>query len=93
MRQNIQCAHLMCDVWPRVTDVSVHLAHDPNMFVAVQEGVLFVSHIAHAAAIRCSICFQARVGEYHYKSLSVFIVRRYGDVLFGNQLWKLWWWA
>ena len=28
-------ANLMCDIWPCVTDISVHLAHDPNMLVAV----------------------------------------------------------
>ena len=36
----------MRDIWPRVADVSIHFAHDPDMLVAIQEGIFLVPYVA-----------------------------------------------
>ena len=35
-------ANLMCYVWPCLADIPVHLPHDPNVLVAIEEGKFVV---------------------------------------------------
>ena len=50
-------ANLMRDVWPCVTNITIHLPHDPNMLVAIQERVFLVAHAGPTAAMRGFVCF------------------------------------
>jgi hypothetical protein len=42
-------SNLVRDVGPSITDISVHLPHDANVLVAVQQRVLLVPDSAHSA--------------------------------------------
>lgn len=46
----------MRDVRPCVTNVTIHLPHDSNMLVAVQERVFLVTHAGPTAAMRGFVC-------------------------------------
>ena len=76
----------MCYVWPGVADISIHLAHDADMLVAVEERELFVPHIIDAATMGCSIRFQAGVRQDDYESLCILVVGRYRHMLFRYKL-------
>lgn len=83
----------MCDVWSCVANVPVHLPHDSNMLVTVEEGVLFVFDRAATTIMRGFVRFETCIGEDHDQSLRVFVGGCYGCVLFGHELWKFWWGA
>lgn len=56
----------MCNVRSCVADISVHLAHDADVFVAVEQGVLgvlFAVWAVPAAGVRCLVGLQARIGQ------------------------------
>lgn len=56
----------MGDVWPSITDVSIHLSQDPNVLVAVEERVLVLSVHSRATgpAMRGLVCLETGIGEY-----------------------------
>jgi hypothetical protein len=39
----VEYAHLMSDIWSRITDIAVRLSHDTDMFVGVEECVFLVA--------------------------------------------------
>jgi len=88
----------MCDIWSGITDVSVHLPHDADMLVAVEESVLFV--LCRAGAGRRSrwttaahlVRLEAGVGKHHDQALGVLVCGGNGYMLGGDQLRKLRWW-
>lgn len=45
-------SYLVRDVWSRIADIAIHLAHDSNVFVAVQQGVLVIFHAITATMCR-----------------------------------------
>lgn len=70
-------SHLMGDIWSSITDVSIHLAHNSDMLVAVEKGVLLLALCA-GSAISCSpkdslVCLETSVRKNHDQSLGVFI--------------------
>lgn len=81
-------SNLVGDVGASVTDVSVHLAHDTNVLIAVEERVLFLSLHAHAAgaAVGRLVGLEAGVGEHHDEPLGVLVGRWDGHVLLGDEL-------
>ena len=42
-------SNLVSDIWPSVANISVHLSHDTNVLIAIQERVLFLALYAHAS--------------------------------------------
>lgn len=81
----------MGDVRSSITDVTVHLAHDTDVLVAVEERVLLLAvgtEAAGATAVRGLVRLEAGIGEDDNESLGVLVRMRNGDVLFGNELRK-----
>ncbi len=81
--------HLMRNVGSRVADVTVHLAHDTDVFVTVEERVLVLALHAHAASTAAMgglVGLEARIGEHDDKPLGVLVAGSDGDVLFGDEL-------
>ena len=63
----------MGNVRTGVADVSVHFPHDTDVFVAVQQRVLFVSDHTVATAMGGFVGLEASVGKNNDESLSVFV--------------------
>ena len=78
--------YLMCNVRTSFADISICPAHDTDMFIAVQEGILFVTAETVAASVRGSIRFEARIREDDDQTLGLHVSRGYGDMLLGNKL-------
>lgn len=57
-RSGHESSHLMRNIRSRVTNVAVHLPHDANVFIAIQQAVLLVLH-AIAAAVGSLVCLEA----------------------------------
>ena len=78
----------MRDVWPGITNISVHLAHDANVLIAIQQGILVVSLDRRATGIGvgCFIGLETGVGEDDNEPLGMLIARRDGNMLLGYQL-------
>lgn len=75
----------MSNVRSGVTDVATHLAHDANVFIAVQQRVLVLLAAGLGPAVGCAVGFQAGVGQDHNQSLGIFITGCNGHMLFGHQ--------
>lgn len=81
----------MRDVRSSIANVAVHLAHDTDVLVAVEERVLFLAvgtKPARTAAVRGLVRLKAGIGEDDNESLGVFVRVCDGDVLLGHQLWE-----
>lgn len=74
----------MCDIWPCIADISIHLPHYSNMLVAIEKGVFLIFDTTISAAMRGFVSLKACVREYDYQSLSIFIIWGYGDMLLSN---------
>lgn len=81
-------SNLVSDIGASITDVSVHLAHDTNVLIAVEERVLLLSLHAHAAgaAVGGLVGLEAGVGEHHDEPLGVLVGRWNGHVLLCDEL-------
>lgn len=78
----------MCNIRTSITNVPVHLAHDTNVFVAVEQRVFVVLHARTAAAVRGLVGLEAGIGEDDNEPLRVLVIQRDGRVLFSYQLRK-----
>lgn len=80
-------SNLVGDVRSGFADITVHLAHDANVLVGVEQGVLVAST---GAPVRGTICLQAGIGQDDYEAFGVFVVVRDRDVLLGDELGEFW---
>lgn len=78
--------NLMRDIRPRFTDIPVHLPHDTNVLVAVEQRVLVLAAIRGSAAVGGTVGFQTGIREDHDQSLGVYVVGGDGDMLFRDEL-------
>lgn len=90
-RRRGRVANLVGDVGTSVTDIPVHLAHDTNVLVTVQERVLLVpvgsAHAVGGSSLRCgAVGLQARIGKHDNQSPCVLVGRSDWVVLLGNEL-------
>ena len=88
----VRKAYLVRDVRPRVADVAVHLAHDADVLVAVEQGVLVLgagAMVAGGPAVDRAVGFEARVRQHHDQPLRVLVRGRDRDVLLGDELGEL----
>lgn len=76
----------MCDIWSGVTDIAVHLAHDTNVLVAVEEGVFLVALTWSTPTMTGLVGLKTGIGEDDDEALGVFI--GFGDwhMLLGDEL-------
>ena len=81
----------MRDVWTSLADVTAHLAHNTNVFVAVQQRVFLIFSTC-ATTLGGLVGLEARIGENDDKSLSILV--RGGDryMLFRDESRKFWSW-
>ena len=78
---------LVGDIGACVGDVAVHLAHDSDVLVAVEERVLVILH-AIAATVCGLVGLETGVGEDDNEALGVLVVGCDGYVLLGDELWE-----
>lgn len=81
----LNATHLVGDVRAGVADVAVHLAHDADVLVAVQQRVLLI--LAVAATVGGLVGFEAGVGEDDDEALGVLVAAGDGAALLRHQLW------
>jgi hypothetical protein len=78
----------MGDIRSSIANVSIHLSHDTNMFVAVEQRILFLSQ--HTITARSSmgslVSLEAGIGEHNNQPFGVFVSGWYWCVLFSHQL-------
>lgn len=72
-----------------VADVSVHLSHHADVFIAVQERVLFVFHGSVSAPVRGLVSFQAGMRQDDDEALAILVGGSYWYMLLGYELWQL----
>lgn len=77
----------MGNIWARVANVAIHLAHDPYVLITVEKRVLFVLHSSTPATIGSFVCLQACIRQHNYQALRVLVVGSDRNVLLRNQLW------
>jgi hypothetical protein len=82
-------SYLMCDIWSGITDVAVHLAHDADVFVAVEEGVFLIALAWSAAAMGGLVRLETGIGEDDDEAFAVLVGGGDGDVLLSNELGEL----
>lgn len=95
-----QQSYLVRNVGPRIANVTVHLAHDANVFVAVQQRVLFLlaarrgtgpARSGDTAAAGYLERLEAGVGEDDNQPLGALVCRGEGRVLHwyqGREGWR-----
>jgi len=79
-------SYLMCDIGSGITDIAVHLAHDADVFVAVEEGVFLIALARSTTAMGGLVRLETGIGEDDDEALAVLVGGGDGDVLFGNEL-------
>ncbi len=72
------CANLVRNVGARITNVAVHLPHNANVLVTVEQRVLFFTvrspHAVRSVSLgHCAVCFEARIGENDNQPARVFV--------------------
>lgn len=78
----------MGDVRTSFANVAVHLPHDTDMLVAVEQRVLLVATGAIATA-RGAVGFQTGMGENDDQTLGLFVMGGDGHMLLGDELRQL----
>jgi hypothetical protein len=68
-----------------VTDIAIHLAHDADVFVAVEQRVLVILH-AIATAMRSLVRLKAGIGQDDDQTLGVFVRCCDGCLLLGDKV-------
>jgi hypothetical protein len=85
-RSSVLSAYLVGNIRTSLADITIHLAHDTNVFVAVQQRILL---ILRPSTARGPVGLQAGIGENDNQALSIPIVRGDGNSLLRNQLRQL----
>ena len=84
----------MRNVGSGIADIAIHLAHDADVLVAVEQRILVLAldtaEPASGAAAGCLERLKAGIGEHNDQSLRVVVRGRHGRVLFRNQLRQRW---
>lgn len=79
-------SYLVGDIRSGVADVSVHLPHDADVLVAVEQGVLLVAAGIAATAVDGAVGLQTGIGEDDDQTLGVLVIGGDGDMLLGDKL-------
>lgn len=81
--------HLVCNVGSRITDVAVHLAHNSDMLVAVQKGILLLalhSHTVSTASMGSLVGLETGIGEDNDKPWAILIAVSNWNMLLCDKL-------
>ena len=83
----------MSNVRPCIANVTIHLAHDADVFVTVEQRVFFLPLAAWSAATEAGLVgLETRIREDDNQAPSVFIGRWDWDVLLCDELRERWRW-
>ena len=93
-----ECGYLVRDIGSCVADVAVHLAHDADVLVAVQQRVFFISYHTwpasscwpRRAVVRRLVGLETGVGQNDNQASRVLVRRRDGDMLGSDELGERW---
>jgi len=80
----------MCNIRSSLANVTVHLAHDTDVLITVQQRVLLVA-TGTAASAGSPVGLQAGIGENNNQTLGVLVMGRDGNVLLSDQLGQFGW--
>lgn len=75
----------MGDVGTSITNVPIHLAHDTDVLIAVEQRVLVLT-VAAGASVRSLVRLKTGIGQDDDQTLRVLVSGRDGGALLGNQL-------
>lgn len=81
-------SYLVGDIGASFADITIHLAHDADVLIAVQQRELLVLGAA-AATGDGLVGFQTGIGEHHNQTLGVLVMGRNSHMLLGDQLGEL----
>lgn len=81
-------SYLVGDIGASFADITIHLAHDADVLIAVQQRELLVLGAA-AATGDGLVGFQTGIGEHHNQALGVLVMGRNSHMLLGDQLGEL----
>lgn len=81
-------ANLMGDIRPSIADVAVHLAHDADVLVAIQERVLLFPDAIAVGPVRCLVSLETGIGENDNETLGILVIGGNRDMLLGDKLRK-----
>ena len=77
----------MGDIRPGLTDIAIHLAHDANMLVTVQQGILLIATRSRASPKgRGPIGFQTGIAQDDNQAFGVLVMGGDRDMLFRDEL-------
>lgn len=79
----------MSDIRSGITDIAVHLAHDTNVLVAVEERVFLVALARSATSVRGLVRLETGIGEDDDETFAAFVAGGNGDMLLSDELRKL----
>ena len=75
----------MGDVGTSITNVPIHLAHDTDVLITVEQRVLVLT-VAAGASVRSLVRLKTGIGQDDDQTLRVLVCGRDGSALLGNQL-------
>lgn len=81
-------SYLVSDIGASFADITVHLAHDADVLIAVQQRELLILG-ATTATGDSLVGFQTGIGEHHDQALGVLVMRRNGHMLLRDELREL----
>lgn len=83
--------NLMRDIRTSITDIAVHLSHDANVLVAVEQRVLVVLDTV-TPGMHGFVGLEASIGQDDDETLAVLVITGNRNMLFSDQLREAWWW-
>ena len=82
-------SYLVGDIWASFADITVHLAHDTDVLITVQQRKLLILGSTTAAGDRL-VGLQTGIGENHNQTLSVLVMGWNRNMLLRNKLGEFW---
>jgi hypothetical protein len=77
----------MGDVGTRIANVPIHLTHNTDVLIAVEQRILVLT-VAAGTAVRSLVGLKTGIGQDNDQALRVLVCGRDGCALLGNQLRK-----
>lgn len=88
---SVALPYLVSNIRTSFTNIAVHLAHDTDVLVAVQQRVLLI--LGPSTATGGPVSLETGIGENDDQTLSVLVMGGNGNMLLRNELRQLRWGA
>lgn len=84
-------SNLVGNIRSSITDIAVHLAHDTNVFIGVEQGVFLLSlGTRSVSTIDGLVSLETGIGQDDNQALGVLVGRGNWSMLLCDELWKVW---